>query len=99
MEDCGSKTFENPSLDENTKFILFLRAMCAMERCLSAGLVHQDAEFRNIVYNPVTLQVRIIDIEIPQYERYKPQDVWISIFQNVTNVEFATASRYAKLLR
>lgn len=64
MEDCGSKTFENPPLDENTKFILFLRAMCAMERCLSAGLVHQDAEFRNIIYNPVTLQVRIIDIEI-----------------------------------
>ncbi|OJJ80988.1 uncharacterized protein ASPGLDRAFT_50974 [Aspergillus glaucus CBS 516.65] len=45
-----------------------------MERCLSAGLVHQDAEIRNIIYNPVTLQVRIIDIEIPQYERYKPQD-------------------------
>lgn len=79
MEDCGSKTFENPPLDENTKFILFLRATCAMERCLAAGLVHQDAGFRNIVYNPVTLQVRTIDIEIPEYERYKPQDEWISM--------------------
>lgn len=50
-----------------------------MERCMAAGLVHQDAEFCNTVYNPVTLQVRIIDIELLRYETYKPQDAWVSM--------------------
>lgn len=53
--------------------------MCAMQRCLAPGLVYQDAEFRNVVYNPDTLQVRIIDLELPKYTRYKPEDIWASM--------------------
>lgn len=30
-------------------FFFFLRAMCAMERCLAAGLVRRDFQFYNIV--------------------------------------------------
>ncbi|EEP76441.1 predicted protein [Uncinocarpus reesii 1704] len=42
-----------------------MRATCVMETCIAAGLVHRDFEFRNIVYDPVTLEVRLIDIEPP----------------------------------
>lgn len=78
MENCGRRTFEYPPQDdENAKFIIFMRAMCAMERCMAAGLVLPDAHFRNIIYDPVTLQVRIIDIE--GYTSGKPQDVWASM--------------------
>jgi len=58
--------------------------MCAMERRLAAELVHQDADFRNIVSNPATLQVKITDIEISEYGRYKPQDLWISMNASIS---------------
>lgn len=75
MENCGWRTSEYPPQDdEKAKFILFMRAMCAMERYMAAGLVHPDPDFRNIIYNPTTLQVRIIDIEGYTYK--KPQDIW-----------------------
>lgn len=49
LEDCGRRTLEYPPQDDDdAKFILYMRAMCAMERCLAAGLVHQDADFRNL---------------------------------------------------
>lgn len=42
-----------------------------------AGLVHHGSRFRNITYYPVTLQVRIIEIE--GYTSKKPQDIWTSM--------------------
>lgn len=69
VEDCGPTTFENPPQDRDAKVILLLRAMSAMERCMAAGLVHQGALFNNIVHDPETLQVRIIDVEM------QPQNV------------------------
>lgn len=44
---------------------------------MAAGLVHPDSHFRNIIYDPVTLQVRIIDIE--GFTRKKPQNIWASM--------------------
>lgn len=72
----AKKLFSTLPPNENEKFILYLRAMCAMERCLAVGLVYQDVDFRNLVYSPDTLQVRIIDIE-PSQHPTKPQDVWV----------------------
>lgn len=51
---------------------------------MDAELVHRDAESHNIVYNLVTLHVRIIDIEMPEYERYKLRDVWISMHASLS---------------
>lgn len=62
-----------PQEDKNAKSILFLRGMRAMERCMAAGLVHPDSHFRNIIYDPVTLQLTSIDIE--GYTSEKPQDI------------------------
>ena len=84
FEDLWGPPSRLPQLDENTKFTFFLRAMYAMERCLDAELVHRDAESHNIVYNLVTLHVRIIDIEMPEYERYKLRDVWISMHASLS---------------
>lgn len=41
-----------------------------------AGLVHPDMEFRNVVYNPATLQMRIIDIGPTPGPDDKPGEVW-----------------------
>lgn len=74
MENCGQRTFECPSQDdEKAKFIHLIRAMCTTGRCMAAGLVHPDSDFQNITYNSTTLQVRIIDIK--EYTYKKPQDV------------------------
>lgn len=62
LEDCGEKTYEDPPDDEISKFLSTCEQCVPMERCLAAGLVHPDMEFRNVVYNPTTLQMRIIDI-------------------------------------
>lgn len=76
LQDCGRRTFEYPPSDKNSKFILYMRATCVMSQCLRAGLVHPDMEFRNIVYNLKTLQVRFIDIEPVRYAEYTPEDMW-----------------------
>lgn len=81
LQDCGRRTFEYPPQDENSKFILYMRATCVTSRCLAAGLVHPDMEFRNIqvVYNPETLQARFIDIEPVRYAAYTSEDMWIFV--------------------
>lgn len=49
LEDCGTGTFMRPPDDEVDRFRLFMRAHCVMERCLAAGFVHDDMEFRNVL--------------------------------------------------
>ena len=93
LEDCGSKTYEDPPEDETSKFLLFMRAMCALERLLAAGLLHQDMEFRNMVYDPKTLQMRIIDIgPVPGFDE-TPKDLWRYFY-----ADFAWEFKYTKLV-
>lgn len=53
-----------------------MRAKCVVQKCLESGFIHPDMEFQNIVYDPDTLQVRLIDIEPVRYANYTPQDIW-----------------------
>lgn len=77
LEKCGRRTLEYPPQnDENAKFILYMQAIYATERCLAAGLVHQDPDFRNLVYDPDTLRVWIINFDQEKREDEKPEDVW-----------------------
>lgn len=76
IQDCGTRTFEYPPQDENSKFILYMRAVFIMSKCLDAGFVHEDMEFRNIVYDPQTLQVRMVDVEPVRYAKYTAVDMW-----------------------
>lgn len=78
VEDCGPLTFNEPPQDENSKFILYMRAMWAIERCLASGLNHPDLTPRNIVYYPDTLKVRVIDIAPLQYTTRKPPGIWLN---------------------
>lgn len=78
--------------DETAKLILFSLAMCAMERCLAAGLVHQDADSRN----SVTLQVRIMDIDMPRYCADKPG--YIDEYGYILRDIAVTKSRHAGFL-
>lgn len=77
VEDCGPLTFNEPPQDQNSKFILYMRAMWAVERILASGLNHPDLEARNIVYYPDTLKIRIIDIAPLPYTTKKPPGVWL----------------------
>lgn len=52
LENCGRRTHIFPSKwwESQIQFLFFfLRAMCAMDRCLAAGLVRRDFQFYNIV--------------------------------------------------
>ena len=84
LEDCGSKTYVDPPEDETSKFLLFMRAMCALERLLAAGILHPDLALRNVVYDPETLRMRIIDIGpvpgSPGYDEETPEHLWRSFY-------------------
>lgn len=93
LENCGTKTYEDPPENETSKFLLFMRAMCALERVLAAGLLHQDMEFRNMVYDPETLQMRIIDIgPVPGFDE-TPKELWRFFY-----ADFAWWFKYTKLV-
>lgn len=78
VEDCGPLTFNEPPQDENSKFIIYMRAMWAVERILASGLNHPDLTPRNIVYYPDTLKVRIIDIAPLPYTTRQPPGIWLN---------------------
>ena len=70
-----------------------MRAMCALERVLAAGLLHPDMEFRNMVYDPETLQIRIIDIgPVPGFDE-TPKELWRFFY-----ADFAWWFKYTKLV-
>lgn len=93
LEDSGHETLEDPPKNEKEEFILYLQAMCATERCLTTELMHQDADFQGVFYNPAILQVRIIDIEFSEdpNPEDKPQDVWV-----IVKLNFGTYFRHQK---
>lgn len=77
LHDCSRKPLLFPPKDDEiSKFILYMRAKWVVQTCLESGFIHPDMEFRNIVYDPDTLQVRLIDIEPVRYANYTPQDIW-----------------------
>lgn len=53
-----------------------MKLTCVLGKCLSAGFAHQDFDFRNVVYDPVTLDVRLIDIEPSGGSGCSPRDLW-----------------------
>lgn len=79
MEDCGNKALRDPPGDENERFILHMEATWVMEPCLAAGLVHPDIAFRNIVYDLVTLKMRVIDIGPIGKLRYTTKGIWLAM--------------------
>lgn len=79
VKDCGKKTLSKPLQDGDGKFILHMRAIWVVERCLAAGLVHQDMAFRNIVYDPTTLDLRVIVIGPVPGAESNSEDVWLNM--------------------
>lgn len=83
LQDCGEKTFHAPPQDENSKFFFHMWAICAMDSLLATGFVRPGVDFRNFVYNPVTLDMRIINIGPIPGAALTSKDNWVCFSRGI----------------
>ena len=66
MEQFGTSdlfdwiTLNGPS-DDHTARIIFGQVVKIVKRCFNQGIVHGDIKDENILINPATLEIKIID--------------------------------------
>ncbi|XP_050983436.1 serine/threonine-protein kinase pim-3 [Labeo rohita] len=49
------------SLEEDVAWVIMRQAVCAAQTCCRCGVLHRDIKMENILINPETLEVKLID--------------------------------------
>ncbi|KAL0181694.1 hypothetical protein M9458_024100, partial [Cirrhinus mrigala] len=49
------------SLEEDVARVIMRQAVCAAQTCCQRGVLHRDIKMENILINPETLEVKLID--------------------------------------